>query len=160
MQKCSCEGEQGCIALQWTDLQLRPFSELRVEQWLLPGEEWESARSPKVFLYLGSQPRRWPGARWRAPWTYCRKRIPGWWPLGWTEVMQLIATLTLPQKSQLKGPFQGTLSWMFWFQMSDHFPSAFSGSSYTESSVARNVGRMTREQERDGFWAPTETLRE
>lgn len=93
-----------------------------------------------MFLALDSQPRSWPGARWRAPWTYCKRRTPGWWSPGWTEVMQLIVTLTLTQESQLKGSFRGTLPWMFWFEMFDDFSLSLVWSSYIESSVAQNIG--------------------
>lgn len=70
--------------------------------------------------------------------------------------------ITVPQRSQLKPPYLGHVAvdvlalgvgWLFslW---------TFSGTTFTESSVALNVARMTKEQERTGLWPRIEPLEE
>ena len=101
--------EQGWIAPQRTDLQPEPF---KVNSVCSNGSSLaKNENGPGVSrccwpLVLsqedGHEP--WP-EKWGTLWTYCEERTPGWWPPGWNDVTHLLATLTLPQKSQLKAPF-------------------------------------------------------
>lgn len=89
----------------------------------------------------------WP-ERWGVLWTYCEEGTPDWWTQGWNDILHPIAMLALPQKSQLKAPFQDYRECLGndTTKVFDDFSLlwASSGNTSTDFSVAQNVGGWLR----------------
>lgn len=78
----------------------------------------------------------------------CEEGTPDWWTQGWNDILHPIAMLALPQKSQLKAPFQDYRECLGndTTKVFDDFSLlwASSGNTSTDFSVAQNVGGWLR----------------